>query len=135
MKIKIFILGVFVVLLSNCNSKKEVRDILTVNCYWDILNKGSIHPVNSCFKFKKDGSCGFYYYNFFDKKRTDSVYLYDDGDVIVPNKWNVKNDSIQIRGNKYYIISYDSDSLFLTTTIADTMVLIKNCATVNLKEK
>lgn len=136
MKIRIFIALCFVMLLlTYCNQKKELRDILSVDCYWDILDKGSIHPINSCYRFKKDGSCGFYYYNFFDKKRTDSVYLYDDGDVVVPNKWSLTNDSILIRANKYSIIRYSSDSVFLTATGVDTMVLIKNCATYNPKDK
>lgn len=136
MRIKIFIVFFFVVsLLTNCDEKKELRDILTTNCFWDVSNKGTTHPINSCFKFMDDGSCKFYYYNFFDKKRTDSVYQFDDGDVIVPNKWNVKNDSIQIRANKYHLIRYDSDSVFLTATGVDTMVLIKNCVTVSQREK
>jgi hypothetical protein len=136
MRIKIFIVLCFVVaLLSYCNEKKELRDILSGDCYWDILDKGSVHPINSCYKFKEDGTCSFYYYNFFDKKKTDSVYLYDDGDVIVPNKWNLIKDSIQIRANKYYLIRYNPDSVFLTATGTDTMVLIKNCATFNPKDK
>lgn len=136
MRIKIFIVFCFIVsLLCNCDEKKGVRDILTTNCFWDVLNKGAIHPINSCFMFKDDGSCMFYYYNFFDRKRTDSVYKFDDGDVIVPNKWNVMNDSIQIRANKYHLIKYESDSVFLTATGVDTMVLIKNCSTINPRNK
>lgn len=136
MKIKVLVVMFFVVLLQiSCNKEKELRDILKANCYWDILNKGAIHPVNSCFKFKDDGSCNFYYYYFFDKKRTDSVYKYDDGDVIVPNRWHLKNDSFQIRANQYYLIRYTSDSVFLTATGIDTMVLIRNCMTVNPNKK
>lgn len=135
-KIKISIVLCFVaVFLSYCNGKNELRDILTDDCYWDILNKGSIHPINSCFKFKDDGTCNFYYYNFYDKKITDSVYLFDDGDVIVPKKWKVIEDSIQIRANKYNIIRYNLDSVFLTATGTDTMVLIKNCVTFHPKFK
>lgn len=136
MKIEVlFAMFVAALLQISCNKKKEFRDILNINCYWDILNKGAIHPVNSCFKFKDDGSCSFYYYYFFDKNRTDSVYRYDDDDVIVPNKWQLKNDSFQIRANRYYLIRYNSDSIFLTAGGVDTMVLIKNCATVNRQEK
>ena len=136
MKIKMFIaLCLVVVFLSYCNQRKELRDFLSVNCYWDILDIGSVHPVNSCYKFNKDGRCNFYYYNFFDKKKTDSVYLYDDGDVVIPNTWNLIKDSIVIRANKYHVIRYNADSLFLTATEADTMVLIKNCKTYNPKDK
>ena len=135
MRINIVILMFFAVFLSNCNEKKELRDILTIDCCWDILDKGSTHPINSCFTFNKDGFCGFYYYNFYDKNRTDSIYRYDDGDVIVPDKWSLMNDSIQIRANKYHIIKYNSDSVFLTDKRTDTIVLIKNCATIKPKGK
>lgn len=104
-------------------------------CFWDILDIGSIHPINSCYKFRQNGICDFYYYNFFDKKRTDSVFLYDTDDVIVPNKWSLIKDSIQIRANKYFVIRYNQDSIFLTATGIDTMVLIKNCTTFNPKDK
>ena len=136
MRAKTFIVLCFVgTLLSYCNEKIELSDILSDDCYWDILDKEPVHPINSCYKFKEDGSCSFYYYNFFDKKKTDSVYLYDDGDVIVPNKWNLIKDSIQIRANKYYVVRYNPDSVFLTSRETDTMVLIKNCATFNPKDK
>lgn len=136
MRIKTFIGLCFVTIFLNyCNQRKELRDILSVDCYWDILDKGSIHPINSCYKFSEDGRCNFYYYNFFDKKKTDSVYLYDDGDVVIPNKWNLIKDSVVIRSNRYHIIRYDSDSVFLTATGVDTMVLIKNCKTYDPKDK
>jgi len=136
MKIKIFIsVCAAVVLFSYCNQKKGLQSILSVNCYWDIWDIGSPHPINSCYKFSEGGDCGFYYYHFLDKKKTDSVFLFNDDDVVIPNKWKVSKDSIQIRANKYYVIRYNPDSVFLTATGRDTMILIKNCATYNPKKK
>ena len=135
MKTKVIITICVVAALFGCNQKKEVQNILSTDCYWDILDTGSPHPINSCYKFSKTGDCKFYYYIFLDKKRTDSVFLFDDGDVVVPNKWKVVKDSIQIRANKYLVIKYNPDSVFLTATGKDTMTLIKNCRTHNQKNK
>jgi len=136
MKIKVFITAcVAAVLFTYCNQKEDLQNILSASCYWDILDKGSPHPINSCYKFRGTGDCGFYYYNFFNKKKTDSVFLFNDDDVVVPNKWKVINDSLQIRANKYHVMRYNADSVFLTATGKDTMVLIKNCATYNPKDK
>lgn len=112
---------------SNCQKKAELHNILSNGCYWDIWDKGSPHPINSCYKFTKEGDCNYYYYNFYAKKRQNTVYLYNDADVIVPNKWEVLKDSIHIRANKYFVIRYSVDSVFLTSNEKDTMVLIKNC--------
>jgi hypothetical protein len=136
MRTKAFISSCFVVILFNCcNQKKELQSILSAGCYWDILDKGSIHPINSCYKFGEAGTCNFYYYTFFDKKRTDAVFLYDDGDIIIANKWSLAKDSIFIRSNRYHIMRYSSDSVFLTSKQTDTTVLIKNCKTYNPKPK
>lgn len=136
MKTKIIINICATIFLFNCCSqKKDVADTLSANCFWDILNIASPHPINSCYKFSKTGDCNFYYYHHYAKKRLNTVYVFNDIDIIVSNKWKMLKDSIQIRANKYYIIRYNSDSVFLTATGTDTMVLIKNCATFNPKEK
>lgn len=134
MKFKVFItICLLAVFFNCCNQKKDLQSILSVDCYWDILDKGSPHPINSCYKFRKTGRCNYYYYNFFDKKRTDSVYQYDDFDVIVPNKWVMLSDSIiSIRGIEYLILKYNSDSVFLRGVRKDSITLIKNCKTYNL---
>lgn len=133
MKTKIFIAAcVAIILFYNCNQKKKLSSFLPT-CYWDIWDKGSPHPINSCYKFSKTGDCDFYYYHFFDKKKTDSVFLFDEDDVVVPHKWAILKDSIQIRANKYHVIKYNSDSVFLTAIGKDTMILIKNCRTYNPK--
>ena len=137
MKIKFLSIALCVIIFFNsCGSKKkDLSDILSFDCYWDIIDIGSLAPLNSCYKFDKLGGCKYYNYHFFDKKRTDSVYLFDDDDVIVPNKWKIVNDSIIIRANKYHVISYNSDSIVLTATGKNTMILKKNCKTLHPRSR
>jgi hypothetical protein len=124
------------VFFSYCSSPKSIRNILTVDCYWDILRIAEPHPINSCYKFNSGGDCNFYYYNFYNKQRTDSVFLYDDDDVVVPNKWNIKGDSIlSIRNIDYFILNYNSDSVYLHIKNRDTVILVKNCKTYNPRDK
>lgn len=117
------------IFLISCNNSKELERILTDNsCYWDILEKDSPAPINSCYMFASDGDCFYYYYNFYDKKRTDSVYRYEDDDNIIPYTWSIVGDSINIRGINHKIDKFRSDSVFLTSRVYKT-ILIKNCST------
>lgn len=120
---------------TNFTTKKELQQTITVDCYWDIIDDGVINLINSCYKFNKDGSCSFYYYNFYNKVRTDSVFHFDDGDVVVPNFWRIKNDTvIDIRGIKFSLIKYSEDSVFLKNLInRGTLILAKNCRTFHNK--
>jgi hypothetical protein len=117
-------------LLSYCSPKKSITDTLIADCFWDILDIGSPHPINTCYKFSKTGDYSCYYYNYYAKKRLNTVYIYDEADIIDSNKWEVLKDSIQISAIKYSIIRYTPDSVFLMNRSRDTMVLIKNCQTV-----
>ena len=121
--------------LNHCRPVKEdIQDVLTV-CYWDILDTGVIGLINRCYKFDKSGECTFYYYNFYNHKRTDSVYQFDEGDVMAPDKWELKNDSIiSIRTIDYTIIKYNSDTVWLKNVLNKApKILVKNCKT--LKEQ
>ena len=136
MKIRLFIfLSLITIIFYKCKQKNSLHNVLTADCYWDILEKNSEHPINSCYKFNEDGRCNFFYYNFYNKKRTDSVFLYDDGDVIVPNTWELRSKSnLVIRGTEYHLLQYDTDSVFLKGG-NDTIVLIKNCKTYHPKDR
>lgn len=112
----------------SCQVKREkIEDILVNKCYWDVLYKGSIHPVNTCFNFTESGECHYFYHIFSNGIRTDSVYSANDGDNIFPNTWQVVNDSIIIRSTSYHILDFNQDSIFLTATGSDLITLIKNC--------
>lgn len=117
------------IFLISCNSSKDLERILTGNnCYWDIYRPNLPHPINSCYKFTSNRDCFYYYYNFYDKKRTDSVYRYEDDDNIIPYTWSIVGDSINIRGINHKIDKFSSDSVFLTSRVYKT-ILIKNCST------
>ncbi len=135
---KIFL--AFIVLLISCNervSKPKLKDILNSGCYRDILDKQVVHFINSCYLFEKQGKCLFFYYNFYDQVRTDSVYRYDDDDVIVPDTWSVEGDSIlTVRGISYSIIRYTNDSVYAKHhRQTDTLILTRNCNTFLGKRK
>ena len=91
----------------------------------------STHVINSI----KTAAVPFTTTIFYNKVRTDSVFHFDDGDVVVPNFWKIKNDTlIDIRGIKYSLIKYSEDSVFLKNLInRDTLILAKNCRTFHNK--
>lgn len=129
MKNRFILITVALMFLLSCNNSKGLERILTDNnCFWDILEKDSPDPINSCYEFSGNGDCFFYYYNFYAKKRTDSVYRYNDGDNKISNNWTIVGDSIQIREIKYKVDRFNSDSVFLTSRVNKT-ILIKNCST------
>lgn len=133
MKIRRFYFVLLGILLIGCNYN-SLEAVLSGGCYWDIFDEGSPHPINSCYKFEKDGSCTFHYYFFVNKIRTDSVFKYDNGDVVVPDKWMVTKDTIQIRSGKYGVLRYTPDSVFLKARSGNTLVLVKNCSTFELDQ-
>jgi hypothetical protein len=117
-----------ILLFYSCEGKKEkIENILSNRCYWDVVDKGSIHPVNSCFNFTESGECHYFYYIFRNRIRTDSIFSANDGDNVFPNTWKVVKDSIIIRSVSYHILEYNQDSIFLTATGTDLLTLIKNC--------
>ena len=82
-----------------------------------------------CFKFKKDGTCSYFSFNYFQRKRTNTVELYYENDNLIPPQWKwINSDSLQIRHVKCSILKYNQDSIFLTVRQGtDTTILIKNC--------
>ena len=126
------------ILLQSCtttNKEPSLQNILTTNCYWDIVDESVINLINSCYKFNDDGSCYYFYYYFYNKARTDSVFRYNDDDVLVSNTWTIKGDSIlNIRGISYKLISYSMESIILKhSNRNEALVLIKNCKTIHRK--
>lgn len=108
-----------------------LSDVLKSTCFWDKAGEsGIIGGLNSCYKFLPDGQCFFYYYTFYDKKRTDSVYRFEDIDIIVPTKWSTAGDTLLIaRGTHYKVLSFGRDSVIVKGYLKDTMVFRKNCQT------
>jgi hypothetical protein len=121
-----FYLLLLVITSCKSNADKLRFIISSSNCYWDIRDSLSVslgRPAY-CYQFNRDGHCLYLFYN--RKGKRDE---YDDDDVIVPKKWELKGDSIMyIRGIQRRVISYSPDTLIFENRInrvRDT--LIKNC--------
>src|SRR5215211_5078611 len=101
-----------------------LSDALKSNCFWDRTNEsGGIGGLNSCYRFLADGQCFFYYYNFYNHKITDSVYRFEDNDLILPSTWTVKGDtSLIARGTLYKVLSFTKDSIMVEGYLKDTMI-------------
>ncbi|SHE77572.1 hypothetical protein [Flavisolibacter ginsengisoli] len=130
---KLFLTPVIVFLIS-CNDYRHptLEDVLKSNCFWDITGDNQvIGGLNSCYRFLPDGQCYFYYYNFRNRKLTDSVFRYETDDVIVPTTWSTVGDTLLIaRGTHYKVLTVAKDSVTVEGYLNDTMVFRKNCHTV-----
>lgn len=129
MKSRYLLFCLAAVMYISCNDQSSLKKTLTTNCYWDISELNSVHPINSCYKFDVNGNCQFFYYNFYDKKRSDSVFVFDDDDVIIENSWLARKDSLRIRGSEYIVLKYSQDSVMIRNLVGDTTILIRNCKT------
>jgi hypothetical protein len=122
----------FTLILFSCHKPRStmLENILESQCFWDITEEKKVFGgLNSCFRFLPQGECYFYYYIFYDKKRTDSVFIFDHGDVVNLNKWSILGDSVLIaRGTQYNVLSYSNDSVVIEAW-HDTLILRKNCKT------
>jgi len=131
--IRLLLVSVAFFSLSCSNSKSlNLADTLKSNCFWDRINeRGVIGGLNSCYRFLPNGQCFFYYYNFYNQKITDSVYRFEDNDVIVPATWTVKGDtSLIARGIHYKVLSFTKDCVIVEGYSKDMMIFRKNCQTI-----
>jgi hypothetical protein len=121
-------------MITSCEKSKDpdLAEVLKGECFWDMTEKENvIGGLNSCYRFLSNGKCYFYYYNFYDKKRTNTVYKFDDDDVSVPETWSTEGDTVIIaRGANYKVISFSDSQIVVEGYLKDTMSFIKNCETV-----
>jgi hypothetical protein len=129
------LLLVFVLLFEGCQSKKHLSQNLIGDCFWDIFDKRYTNAPNTAFKFN-DRKAYYFHYMFSERKKTDTIQLYDDNDDIRPNTWNAEGDSIlNVRGYKMKVIRYTKDSVFLNFyNHDDLIILIRNCNPVMKKK-
>mgnify|MGYP000943815096 CR=1 FL=1 len=127
----IFVLIIFAGTTCKRYKAKTLRDVLSSKCFWDRTEEDRvIGGLNSCYQFLPDGQCFFYMYNFYNRRKSDSVYRYFDDDVIVPNRWSVEGDTILIARNyRLKILNFDESSVSYIGYKNDTIVLRKNCKT------
>lgn len=127
---RLWLLFVPLCLISGKGTQKpKLEHILKSNCFWDRTGDNQvIGGLNSCYRFLPDGQCYFYYYNFRNRKLTDSVYRYETDDVILPTTWSTMGDTVLIaRGTHYKVIAVTKDSVTIEAFMHDTMVFRKNC--------
>jgi hypothetical protein len=124
-KLSYFLVLIWVI---GCNTKSEILKsvILYSDCHWDVHDKYSASnlKIGYCYKFGKDGSCS---YLFYDRHNVRNEYSFDD--VIMPKKWSIQGDTtIYIMGLERRVISYSKDTILIknaSTQEEDT--LIRNC--------
>jgi hypothetical protein len=131
---KRFLLTFATLYLVSCKSSHTptLANILKSNCFWDITGDNEvIGGLNSCYRFLPNGQCYFYYYNFRNRKLTDSVVRYETDDVIVPTTWSSLGDTLLLaRGTHYKVLAIAEDSVTVQGFLSDTLVFRKNCHTV-----
>ena len=110
----------------------SLTEALTSDCFWDRTNeRGVIGGLNSCYRFLSNGQCFFYYYNFYNRKITNSVYRFEDKDVVFPMTWSAKGDTLLIaQGTPYKVLSFDKDYVIVEGSLKDTKTLQNNCQTI-----
>ncbi len=131
--IRPLLVSITMILISCMDSKSlHVADALKSNCFWDVTDECDvIGGINSCYKFLPNGQCFFYYYNFYNKKRTDSVYRFEDIDIIVSPNWSVKGDTLLIaRGTHYKVLSFNKDFVTVEGFQKNIMIFRRNCQTI-----
>jgi hypothetical protein len=85
-----------------------------------------------CFKFNPDNTCLYFDYVFHNRKKTDTVTLYGEGDNILPKTWSAQGDTLFIaQGMQYHVIRFTSDSIYTKwRDEPDTVIFTKNCNSV-----
>ena len=129
-----------IILFVSCNTssnKPNLNSVLVNGCYWDILDKNSSPVANMCFQFNTDGTCQYFDYHFTKNKRTDTISLFYEDDNILPKTWSTQGDTIIIaQATHFPVLRYTADSIYTKfKTSQDTIILIKNCASVRRNHK
>ena len=128
MKSILLLLGALLIIRCSNDRQPDLRQMLSSGHFWDCTQVDNVKGgLNSGYRFLSSGECYYYYYKFWQGQRTDSVYRYDDDDVIVPDKWWLEGDSILIiRGIRHRILEYTSDHVAIIYNPNDTVVLRDN---------
>jgi hypothetical protein len=93
--------------------------------YWDVIKDGNrvFNKPAYCYYFNSNGGCLYYYYRMEDGKIKRK--LFDYGDVVYPNTWQLKSDTLEIQGFHYLIKNINKDSIILLSKKkpVDTLIL------------
>lgn len=117
----------FLLLFSiGCNQPRN-KDIIAPNKgkYWDILKHRdrTYNKPSYCYYFGSDGDCLYYNYRIENGKVKRNLFEY--GDVIYPNTWQLKSDTLEIQGFDYLIKAINGEriTLVLAGQSPDTLIL------------
>lgn len=101
--------------------------ITSSNCFWDVHDSYSVsnRKVGYCYKFRKDGSCS---YLFYDRQNVRNGYDFDDN-IPTTKTWKLKGDTVlYILGLERTIVGFTKDTILLENpTIKEKDTLIRNC--------
>ena len=128
--IRILIALFFTVLFCTCSYNKYKELLVGGNgFYWDVVQDGNRKfsiPRYSYF-FGKSGGCVYYAYMKYPDKPIKRV-KFDYGDVVYPNTWELKSDTLKIQGFQKKIISLTQNKITLIelNDSKDTIVLVKS---------
>ncbi len=123
MKLIILILLTFSI---GCNQQRN-KSIIASNKgkYWDVVKNRNrtFDKPSYCYYFGSSGDCFYYNYRIEYGKIKRELFKY--GDVIYPNTWELKSDTLQIQGFDYLIknINEKNITLQLAGDSSDTLIL------------
>ena len=120
----------FLLSFSSCSHNKNKEFLVGENgFYWDIVQDGDRKfstPKYSYF-FKSNGGCVYYAYMKYSDESAKRV-KFDYGDVVYPDTWQLKSDTLEIQGFKNKIVSLTQDKIILIelNDSKDTIMLRKS---------
>ena len=110
----------------SCNMAKY-KNIIAPNSgkNWDVIKDGKrvYNKPAYCYYFGSDGSC--FYYNYRIENGKLKKKLFDYGDVVYPNNWELKSDTLVIQGFNYLIKEINDANIIVVSLnkSADTLRL------------
>ena len=122
MQISVYYIFLTLLLIFETSCNNSLQSNLTKNnCYWDELNGNK--RITFSFKFFEDGTCICYRY-FLE----GDIGINPEGDMVLPNSWDLQGDNLTIRGWKVKVLRYNSDTLIIKDNLNSTIdTLVKNC--------
>lgn len=120
-----FLIIVFSILILGCRQKNEDLIASSNGRYWDVVKDGErfFNKPSYCYRFRSNGDCAYFYY----RKNNDEAVrkLFEYGDVVYPDTWELRFDTLTIKGFNYRIIKISKDTLIMlsATVPGDTMIL------------
>ena len=117
-------------ILCSCNYKKY-KDRITggKGTYWDVIKSGNKKYKTPAFSyfFGVNGECQYYSY----QRSADGTIKrtsFNFGDVVYPNTWKMTEDTLQLQGFNYLLISNKNKKLLLINVLnpTDTLELMES---------